>query len=95
MALLDELEQRGLLADVTDRTALADLLASRLGPDGLTLLQANRPAGWQDVFHLHMHVIPRWEGDGLTPPWAPQPEAPEALAVLAERLARRPASSGS
>lgn len=75
--------------------AVADLLASRLGPDGLTLVQANRRAGWQDVFHLHMHVIPRWEGDGLTPPWTPRPGAPEALAAVAERLAGRPASSGS
>ena len=29
----------------------------------------SREAGWQTVFHLHMHVIPRWEGDGLHKPW--------------------------
>jgi histidine triad (HIT) family protein len=27
-------------------------------PAGLTLLQANRPAGWQTVPHLHLHVLP-------------------------------------
>jgi histidine triad (HIT) family protein len=29
----------------------------------------NREAGWQTVFHLHMHVIPRWDNDGLHKPW--------------------------
>jgi histidine triad (HIT) family protein len=29
----------------------------------------SREAGWQTVFHLHMHVIPRWSKDGLHKPW--------------------------
>jgi histidine triad (HIT) family protein len=29
----------------------------------------NREAGWQTVFHAHMHVIPRWSNDGLHKPW--------------------------
>ena len=35
--------------------------------DGLTLLQFNEPAGGQSVFHLHVHVIPRFEGVPLRP----------------------------
>ena len=31
--------------------------------DGITVQQFNEPAGGQVVFHLHMHVMPRWEGD--------------------------------
>lgn len=50
---------------------VAPLLDERLAPDGLNLTQSNRPAGWQDVFHFHLHVIPRWQGDGLVPPWKP------------------------
>jgi histidine triad (HIT) family protein len=48
---------------------VADLLHARLGSDGTTIFQMNREAGWQTVFHLHMHVIPRWEGDSLNKPW--------------------------
>lgn len=48
---------------------VADLLQDRLGSDGTTIFQMNRQAGWQTVFHLHMHVIPRWNNDGLHKPW--------------------------
>lgn len=48
---------------------VADLLIKQLGSDGTSIFQMNREAGWQTVFHLHMHVIPRWEGDGLHKPW--------------------------
>jgi histidine triad (HIT) family protein len=46
----------------------------------------NREAGWQTVFHLHMHVIPRWSDDGLHKPWdiavASDNELEEVLALL-------------
>lgn len=34
-----------------------------LGPDGLTLAQANRKSGFQGVFHFYMRVIPLWRTD--------------------------------
>ncbi len=33
--------------------------------DGITVHQFNEPAGGQSVFHIHFHVIPRWDGMGL------------------------------
>lgn len=33
--------------------------------DGVLLRQHNEPAGSQDVWHYHLHVIPRFEGDGF------------------------------
>ena len=33
--------------------------------DGVTVRQNNEPAGDQDVWHLHTHVIPRHTGDDL------------------------------
>lgn len=48
---------------------VADLLQKKLGSDGMTIFQMNREAGWQTVFHLHMHVVPRWDGDSLHKPW--------------------------
>ena len=65
---------------------VARLLDERLEPDGLTLFQANRAAGWQDVFHLHVHVVPRWEGDALRLPWTSSPASPERMAAVAARL---------
>ena len=53
--------------------------------DGITLLQASEAAGGQVVFHLHFHVLPRWQGRPLGPP-ATQMEKPEVLAANAQRI---------
>jgi histidine triad (HIT) family protein len=39
-----------------------------LAADGVSVLQFNETAGGQVVFHLHFHVIPRFEGVALKPP---------------------------
>ena len=44
------------------RAALAGMAA-----DGLTIQQFNEPAGGQVVFHMHVHVLPRWDGVALRP----------------------------
>lgn len=33
--------------------------------DGITVRQHNEPAGHQDLWHIHVHVIPRYDGDRL------------------------------
>jgi histidine triad (HIT) family protein len=33
-------------------------------PDGLSVWQSTGRAAGQEVFHLHLHVVPRYEGDG-------------------------------
>ncbi len=37
----------------------------------MNLLNSCGQAAWQTVFHFHMHVIPRYEGDPLRLPWIP------------------------
>jgi histidine triad (HIT) family protein len=65
---------------------VASRLRERLQPDGITLFQANGRAGWQDVFHFHLHVVPRWEGDRLVKPWDGALADPAGLETIAERL---------
>jgi histidine triad (HIT) family protein len=55
------------------------------GADGVTLLQASEAAGGQVVFHVHFHVMPRWEGRSLGPA-ASKMEKPEVLAANAEKI---------
>lgn len=41
----------------------------RLSCTGVTVVQANESDGFQSVFHYHVHVVPRYPGDGLVPSW--------------------------
>ena len=53
--------------------------------DGITLQQFNESAGGQVVFHLHFHILPRWDSQKLQPHTG-QMEKPEVLAANAEKL---------
>ena len=44
---------------------VAHAVKSGMGADGVTITQFNGPAAGQTVFHLHVHIIPRWEGVAL------------------------------
>jgi histidine triad (HIT) family protein len=48
---------------LTRRIAIA--LKEALGCDGTSTRQHNEPAGNQDLWHLHVHVFPRYDGDDL------------------------------
>lgn len=74
----------GLVA--SNAKKVADLLQSSLGSDGISIFQMNREAGWQTVFHLHMHVIPRWEGDNLQKPWAIKAATDEDLEDVISKI---------
>lgn len=42
--------------------------------DGVNILQNNGEAAGQTVFHLHVHVIPRYENDEVNIKWKPNPD---------------------
>lgn len=42
-----------------------DAIVKSTGADGLNLIMNNNEAAGQLVFHAHMHLIPRFNGDGL------------------------------
>ena len=44
---------------------IARAVKTGMGADGVIITQFNEAAAGQTVFHLHVHVIPRWEGVAL------------------------------
>jgi histidine triad (HIT) family protein len=68
---------------------LAAQMKDRLGADGVNLLNACGASAWQTVFHFHVHVIPRYEGDPLRLPWVPSAGNSEEIAAVAQELGGR------
>ena len=64
---------------------LARAVKQAFGAEGVTVQQFNETAGGQVVFHLHVHIIPRFEGVSLKPHTG-QMEKPEVLAANAEKI---------
>ncbi len=66
---------------------VAGLARDRLGADGVNLLNSAGAAAWQTVFHFHIHVIPRYDGDPLRLPWTPGAGDAQEIAQAAALLA--------
>lgn len=65
---------------------VAILLREKLRPLGLNVTQANGRAAWQEVFHYHVHLIPRYGDDGFLPPWRSSRPSPEQLSDVQQQL---------
>ena len=65
-ATIDEITEADFLAVMSATHKLAAAVKKALSPDGMNLLQLNGKAANQLVPHLHVHIVPRWSGDGLT-----------------------------
>jgi len=65
---------------------LAARAKDRLGADGVNIVNSCGAAAWQTVFHFHVHVIPRYDGDPLRLPWVPAPGDPDEIAAAAQEL---------
>lgn len=82
--LLDvDADSLAAVARTTQKMAIA--VKSAFSADGVTVQQFNETAGGQVVFHLHVHVIPRFEGVALKPHTG-QMEKPDILAANAEKI---------
>ena len=46
---------------------VARAVKAAFNADGVTIMQFNEPASSQTVFHLHVHVVPRFDGVPLKP----------------------------
>ena len=63
---IHEIGEDDFLAVMSATHKLAAAVRKALNPDGINLLQLNGKAANQVVPHLHVHIVPRWSGDGLT-----------------------------
>lgn len=82
---LDEDTAKKVLV-VAKKVALA--MKRELNCDGLNLLQNNGQAAGQSVFHIHFHLIPRYQGDNVKVPWTPDKYADGEAGELAGRIAK-------
>lgn len=65
---------------------VAKAVQAAFRPDGLSVYQANGPAAGQTVFHFHVHVVPRWNGDAMAVHWPTTEPTRAALEDSAERI---------
>jgi histidine triad (HIT) family protein len=82
-----EIDPEDLAHTVQAAQRLAARMKERLGCDGVNLLNACGAAAWQTVFHFHVHVIPRDEGDPLRLPWVPAAGDLDEIAAAGKELA--------
>ncbi len=81
-----EIQPEQLTAVTVAAQRVALRVRDRLQADGVNLINSCRPQAWQTVFHFHVHVIPRYEGDPLQLPWIPQAADLEEIQAVAEVL---------
>ena len=65
---------------------VAKAVFKTLNPHGVNLLQANGEGAGQSVPHLHIHIMPRVEGDDVNLNWAQKAGDMAAIKAVYERL---------
>ena len=77
-------EQAGRLFSLAAK--LAKAMKEVLGFEPMNILQNNGTVAGQTVFHFHIHLIPRWEGDGIQIGWKPTSPTDEEIAAVKAKL---------
>ncbi len=78
--------QASLNATMATVKRVAGAVEAALSPDGINIVQANGPGAAQSVFHFHVHVLPRTNGDGLKLNWGLAPGDMDAIGNTAQRI---------
>lgn len=83
---LMDADEESAAAMMRAATRIAKAVQAAFQPDGITILQANKPAGWQTVPHLHLHVLPRYKDDGVDLTWPRKEPGLEKLHEYAGKI---------
>lgn len=65
---------------------MATKMTEALKCDGFNIVQNNGEPAGQTVFHFHMHLIPRYKGDGQRIGWVPKEPSQEELEAIKEQI---------
>jgi histidine triad (HIT) family protein len=84
---LFDIESAALESLILRVQTVARGVRAALKPDGVTVLQFNGQAGGQSVFHLHFHIIPRWDGVPIKGHGQAGMADKEELTALAQEIA--------
>ena len=77
-------EQASVLGVASARVARA--IRDAFAPQGLSVYQANGKAAGQTVFHYHLHLVPRHDGDGMALSWPVKNPPREQLEAHAAKI---------
>ena len=80
-----DIDSTALAAVAQTTQKMARAVREAFNADGVTIQQFNESAGGQIVFHLHVHIIPRFEGIRMGPP-ASKMEETTTLKANADRI---------
>ena len=61
-----DIRPESLAATMLCAQTVARLLRAKLNPDGMNVFQNNGAAAGQEVFHYHLHLVPRWKSQQAT-----------------------------
>jgi histidine triad (HIT) family protein len=81
-----DISPANLVAVTATAKKMAEAVRHALKPEGLNLYQANGTAASQVVPHFHLHLIPRWKGDGKGFDWTPVKGDPEHIKATGEKI---------
>ncbi|GBH29483.1 HIT family protein [Sphingobium xenophagum] len=83
-----EIEEDALAQVMATTSKVATAIRAALNPDGLHIAQFNGSAAGQTVFHLHVHIVPRWAGQatGFVAHGQGQFADADALQALAQEI---------
>lgn len=87
MSDLSELDGEELTVALSLVKKIAAAVQKTMHCDGINILQNNGTAAGQSVFHLHFHIIPRYEGDNIIIPWKQLSYKDNEAELLATQIA--------
>ncbi len=80
------LDDKSAAAVFQTAARVARALRKAYAPEGVTLYQANGAAAGQTVYHFHLHIVPRYDKDGMHLTWPSKNPPREQLEASAARL---------
>jgi histidine triad (HIT) family protein len=90
-----DIQERDLMAVMATAKRVAMAIKEALTPDGMIVYQLNGRVALQIVDHYHLHLVPRWENDGVDLTHGLQPGDIEKIKAIGEKISASLASKGS